>query len=1483
MNLLYQNFERARMIRKGGQLVAPIVSVASDMELPQNSLLHYVAESKIDVGPGSDHPLFKGITKPILIYTPLKLIDPPHEPRRVTFDANPILRGYFVRNRRFRKLLDLEKMPKDPKTLVVANYAVVHHNYKYIRSLYADYNAWVDLMYTVTSEMNVAANASQRNQFIIVKTPEVLPAISRLNNASKNMDQNSLKIFHTDGARFLLELWKFLAEPDDKGEKPKNIFDRIEPKNYRFINFIIQESNSWISVNLERLYYWQKSVNEAYHAQVKADVKTGKMQAKDVRKIDSVSYGNKQLQKYILRMYMVLMASRSVTAIDADQPMKDKLADPKAIAKQEAEALLGKETPEEEPEHDDESVPAAADEEEITVKKDVDLADSTVSSRNSKEPGVKSSEELLRNAQKLAEHEDDDSSRFEITDDINAMIDADLAELEKLSASEESRDIVNPVTGEVLPLAVDDTRPYEHKTKDRIGVLAEAGLLTAAEYRRLSNLTEKYKTIPHPFGGKGTLVDAMHIEPHELHVDTKHIAAPNAVVVDQSMLHSSIEVSQQKYIKHTLPKHILRMITHVQSANVMLDHLEVEKTETIQGSNQNFVARIVPVEGAPTTLRFPIPEINEDGTYTANGVKYAMRNQRGDFPIRKVAPNRVAITSYYGKFFIYRSRKAVNDYQQWLINEVMSLGFDNSIDTVTDIKTANVFHMNIKAPRSVSALAHQIKEFTLQNVEKEKFVFHLDLSKIDENFNPEIVGPWIKKGFVPIAISDKKKIIYYEGDSFYLIQGEQVKPLGEMEEILGLDMSGMPAEFVEIKLAGKYVPIGMILAWDYGLTELIRRLKIKTRRVPVGTRTQQQPDEVALVFSDETLLFSKNDRLACLLLGGFQEFRRIIRGFSITDFDHPGVYQNVLDTTGGGTRVLREITLARDMFVDPITKEVLLHLKEPTDFMGILVFATELLLDDMHRPELDMSEMRIKGYERIAGAVYQELVRSMRAHNARPGKSRYPVEMKPFAIWQSLAEDPSIVVVKDINPIANLKMREEVTFTGAGGRSKDTMTAATREYGKNDIGIISEATKDSGEVGINTYLAPNPQLNNTLGMPVAPDEKDLSMSSIFSSSVLASPGATRDDMKRMGFISIQHEHGVAVTGQMENILSTGYDRVIPHRASELFAVTAKQKGKVLEVTDHGITVQYEDGTTKGYPLGRQYGENAGMTIPHTLVTNLKAGTKILEGDAITFNKGFFKPDTLNPRQVVWCNGTYAHFALCEPADVIEDASVISQELADMLMTEQTKQRTIIVSFKQAIARLIKVGEAVKYDDVLCIIQDEITSGLDLYDEADIDSLKALGSQAPKAKYDGVIERIEVFYRGDKEDMSESIKKIVSASDREIAHRRKSSGKKVVTGEVDEGFKVKGNSIPLDSVAIRIYITGPEPAGVGDKIVLVNQLKSIIGKVIKEPMKAEDGTKILGRFSYTSIARRIVNSPDIVGTTTAILMKGAELVVAAYDS
>lgn len=1104
MDMQYSMWERAFMIRKGEQIVTPIISQMNELALPRNSLWHYVPESKIDIGPGSTHPMFKQVTKPIQVYTPLELIDPPNNPHRIAFDSNPLMRGYFMQNRRMRKAASIDKITADEKSLVVVNYALVHNSYKYIRSLYADYNEWADTMYSVMSTMNTLANQSQRNQFLTLGVPMVLPAISLLNKCRTQMDQTGIKIFHSNESRMLLELWKWLDE-----EKYANIFDRIEEKNYRYINFIIQDTNQWVCVNLMKLHLWKQSTRDKYKAVEAANKEAAKLAKKEGKeavveevldgfKPVGVAFGGLQLQKYVLHLFMVLAAARSDAGIDTNADLKKAVDAGKKVSNSNVV----------EANDDDDlekgtTVLSDGEDETVVVKKGSDLGDSTVSSKNSRND-VKPELPTLRNA-----NEDADSSKFAMDDEIAAMVEADLAQLETISAAELEKPVEND-NSVVKPLVVPDTRTYEDKVKDRCVVLAEAGLMTAAEYRRLEKLASKYKTLPNPIGN-GLLVDAIKVSDEEVAVDNKNVVAPGAVLVDESMRYSAIEKTQSRYIKETLPKHILGMIMHVQNAEVILDNLEVERREDILGATHNYTVRLIPVEGMPTTLRFPLPEIDPDGTYTSNDVKYSMRNQRGDWPIRKIASNKVALTSYYGKYGVYRSRKSTNDYGQWLVDEIMSLGFDPTFERIFDVNTANVFAKDIKAPRSITSLSKYVREFKVIDSAKDVFTFHLDLTKISENFNPVVVNPIIAKGFTPVAISQRNNIIYFEGDSFYLIDGEKSVPLGELEDILGLDISKIPAEYCELKIAGKYVPVGMILAYDYGLSELIRRLKVQVRRVPVGTRASPTGDEIALVFSDETILFSKRDRMACLLLGGFLEFRRVIRSFSVTDFDSKGVYQNVFDSTGGGTRVIREIKLARDLFVDPITRKVLEDLKQPTDFMGILVYATELLMDDLHRAELDMSEQRIKGYERVAGAVYTEMIRSLRAHNARPGKSRYPIEMKPYAIWTGLAQDASIVVVKDINPITNMKQREEVTFSGTGGRNKDTMTAATREYGPNDNGIISEATKDSGEVGINTYMPPNPLLTNSLGMTVHPDKKEIGMSSVYSSAVLVSPGADRDD------------------------------------------------------------------------------------------------------------------------------------------------------------------------------------------------------------------------------------------------------------------------------------------------------------------------------------------------------------------------------------
>ncbi len=201
----------------------------------------------------------------------------------------------------------------------------------------------------------------------------------------------------------------------------------------------------------------------------------------------------------------------------------------------------------------------------------------------------------------------------------------------------------------------------------------------------------------------------------------------------------------------------------------------------------------------------------------------------------------------------------------------------------------------------------------------------------------------------------------------------------------------------------------------------------------------------------------------------------------------------------------------------------------------------------------------------------------------------------------------------------------------------------------------------------------------------------------------------------------------------------------------------------------------------------------------------------------------------------------------------------------------TEPRTIILRFNQAVRNLAKPGTSVDADSILCTIEDPITADNDLFDEESLKTLRVISSQTPRAKIDGIVERVEVFYNGDIEDMSESLAAITRASDRQLARTAKATGgATAANGKVDESLRIAGKSLEFDQVALIVYVTTEVSAGVGDKGVFGNQLKTIFGRVMTGTNKTESGVDLDAIFGYQSISDRIVNSPEIMGTTNVLL-------------
>lgn len=346
-------------------------------------------------------------------------------------------------------------------------------------------------------------------------------------------------------------------------------------------------------------------------------------------------------------------------------------------------------------------------------------------------------------------------------------------------------------------------------------------------------------------------------------------------------------------------------------------------------------------------------------------------------------------------------------------------------------------------------------------------------------------------------------------------------------------------------------------------------------------------------------------------------------------------------------------------------------------------------------------------------------------------------------------------------------------------------------------------------------------------------------------------------------------------------LRTGYDNIIPHRVGSLFASMAQDNGKVVSITNFEMIVAYNNKEVAKIPLGRQYGQDGGLTVPHLLKTDLKIGDTFKKGDALAYNVTYFDKDPINPKGITLKMAILANVAILENSYTLEDGSMVTEKLSEKLTSYQTKVKSIWLNFDQTIHQLVKPGQAIKSDEILCIIEDAVTSRGGLFDEKSVELLKQLAAKSPKAKMNGTVEKIEVFYNGNKDDMTPSLKELVNKTDKLMVEMSKVKGNKGHTGKVHGNFLVEGRAIEANQLVIKVYITGPNGAYSGDKIVVANQMKSTIGSVLKDSPVTENGEEIDAVFGARSINARIVNSPYIMGTTNTLLVEVGKLAYQMY--
>ncbi len=1115
MRIKIEQFLRNYGIRTSGELLRPRLHSQLKLVLPHESTYHFLDSNTTVLGPTQNDPLINRFTGKVFIehVTKLEIIE--GMPIRTSVIANSLVMD-FRRNNRFFKLLRKDQAVRlNTQNVPVFNYNFLNRLYRYQTNMLSNYNRWRNINHTFWKGVVDVGERYDWNQFINLELPRTMPTYAEFRRIEAGLTKNVLEAFNDDAKLNLMEVIKFFGPNQSQSTlyqllKPVTTFNQESKTEVTTgtrelidkVNIIVRVRNSFFVMNLGKLYDYRDNADDVVNISNESFVIPANTENYDEteesvsteRFVDSLGL-EAHFKPNVLQLRLV---SLFTTLVEYANGGEGGVLPEESAPDSDAEKLEDIETGEADTEPS--TMDLDSEDDPLEDSPELDETPEEVEIDHETKPTTTLDKKINLDEVEIS-YTPPPNSELEPT---VLVIEKDPLEKEHGTLNVDERNAsgieVEPETGDPL---IDEIAKIAKE-------MVEVGAISPRTYENTIEQSRRYLSLEDPYGTNKPLGEAMIIKPKNLEIPQGKLLKASGVS-DDSMAFEVHRKMKQQYIKKVLPKDIMNAIVSVQKQGVIVMDIKSEVHTDALNSYREFSVSLKPIRGKQSTVRFRIPEIDDNGRFIANGVEYSQRTQVGDIPIRKVNPTTVALTSYYSKVFVRRSDLAVNSYDRWLHRNIVRLSMERDIETNDfTVKNLRVDPKDLSAyklPRTYTRLALELDgfdvgdyRFNFNYANRELLVKDSELKKIERN------------GMVLAGLYKSQYITIGSDESWYLTKdGNSFDPLESLEEILGLDLTKAPVEIATMGVLNKAIPLGFILAYRNGLTKLLESLKIDYVSHPRGTRFKLASDEFTLVFMDEVLVFNRSDYRANLIIGGLRTYRKTLNMLSRWDMDRADAYYRLADGAGITSNYLREIDNLYRSWMDPITQGLLQDMGEPTNYEGLLYRALELLMIDWSPNEVDGAYLRYKGYERMAGIVYSTLARTVNRFNAQQGRGKQTIELNPYEVWQKITTDPTVSVIEDSNPIQNLREQEVVTFSGEGGRSGQTLVARTRVYHKNDMGIVSESTVDSGNAGAVFYLTPDANFTSVRGVTKPFDSKNDGAAKIFSTAALVSVGTENDD------------------------------------------------------------------------------------------------------------------------------------------------------------------------------------------------------------------------------------------------------------------------------------------------------------------------------------------------------------------------------------
>ena len=646
---------------------------------------------------------------------------------------------------------------------------------------------------------------------------------------------------------------------------------------------------------------------------------------------------------------------------------------------------------------------------------------------------------------------------------------------------------------------------------------------------------------------KTLLVDGVTIETHlqqsaEPAIAASHLDFLQDKVVDKSMLNSTAIDLDKHYLDHVMTKDLSSVLAHMSTIGMFLIKVDQRDEVTQLNRIRHYKTVYQDIMGRRHTVSFKLPIVSSDGTIMINGIESRMIKQQVNLPICKIDANRVSLASSYNKTLVERIGTKAHNFNAYICRYIdtivkakvgLELGYGG-----LDITTTKLPYDYSSIARRYSTLHFQgpavsngerahyrftfdyTKRFVIPKLEHAKKVDQAKVAAHTLRLQELETTYGVYCGTARCYGHQYRMFFGYDNQLRFVGPNRGMTPIADQytTPFLSLLVSAFAAvvtppkmfsEWTELKILDKTFPIVFILGFEYGLQRVLDHLSLTYQFIPNGTRVKQTSTTIVIPFADGNLVFDRYPLTKSFVVAGLLKFTT--KPYEFAQFNTQDIYYTLLRESGISLNYLKGISDFFKLFIDPITRDVLIRMHEPTEVGQLLLRATEMLTTEDALPSASMANHRLRGYERFTTTLYNEMARSYASYSRQRG-NRKSYSINPEAVFLRLIQDQTLHIIEEMNPVENVKDKHAATYTGGGGRTAQSFVVEDRQFPADAVGILSEATPYNSKVAINTYVTASPLVTNIRGMfDTDIDPTKLEPSQVLSISSLLMPCATNDD------------------------------------------------------------------------------------------------------------------------------------------------------------------------------------------------------------------------------------------------------------------------------------------------------------------------------------------------------------------------------------